>query len=282
MKPIILIVIGTVFLATAAAVGAQEKPAVRDFTFKRIGVPSPGSGRRITVQIDPEEQAEYLRVPAPVPVSIPTQPQTAPHKGDPFGWYWSVISPNLLAPNSRRLEDAVNHLRNNPDGQIVAAPRLQDLQNIVGQFGISILKATIGTRVSPAFVLAVIGIESSGRTDAVSSAGASGLMQLIPATAERFGVTDTTDPDQNIKGGVAYLDWLMKEFDNDAVMVLAAYNAGENAVRRNEGVPPYAETRAYIPKVLAAWNVAKGLCMTPPQLVSDGCVFAIKEARNGE
>ena len=129
-------------------------------------------------------------------------------------------------------------------------------------------------------MLAVIGIESSGRTEAVSSAGASGLMQLIPATADRFGVTDSTDPAENIKGGVAYLDWLMKEFDNDAVMVLAAYNAGENAVRRHEGVPPYAETRAYVPKVLAAWNVAKGLCMTPPQLISDGCVFAIKEARN--
>jgi soluble lytic murein transglycosylase-like protein len=98
-------------------------------------------------------------------------------------------------------------------------------------------------------------------------------MQLIPATAERFGVSDSTDPVQNIKGGVAYLDWLMKEFDNDPVMVLAAYNAGEGAVRNNGGVPPYAETRDYVPKVLAAWQVAQGLCVSPPMLVTDPCVF---------
>jgi soluble lytic murein transglycosylase-like protein len=98
-------------------------------------------------------------------------------------------------------------------------------------------------------------------------------MQLIPATAERFGVSDTTDPGQNIKGGVAYLNWLMEEFGNDPVLALAAYNAGEGAVRRHGGVPPYAETRAYVPKVLAAWNVAKRLCITTPQLPGDGCVF---------
>ena len=97
--------------------------------------------------------------------------------------------------------------------------------------------------------------------------------RLIPATAERFGVTDSTDPVQNIKGGVAYLDWLLKEFDNDPLMVLAAYNAGEGAVKANDGVPPYAETRDYVPKVLAAWQVAQGLCVSQPMLVTDPCVF---------
>ncbi|HMO73684.1 MAG TPA: lytic transglycosylase domain-containing protein, partial [Paracoccaceae bacterium] len=140
------------------------------------------------------------------------------------------------------------------------------------------LKATIGTQVSPALVLAVIGIESAGRVDAVSHAGAVGLMQLIPATAERFGVTDSKDPAQNIRGGVAYLDWLMKEFDRDPLMVLAAYNAGEGAVRANDGVPPYSETRDYVPKVLAAWQVAQGLCATPPELVTDPCAFRISAA----
>ncbi len=84
------------------------------------------------------------------------------------------------------------------------------MQEMADKYGTEILKATLGTEVSPALVLAVIGIESAGEADAVSSAGAQGLMQLIPATAERFGVTDSTDPVQNIKGGVAYLDWLMK------------------------------------------------------------------------
>src|SRR5690606_27796962 len=134
-----------------------------------------------------------------------------------------------------------------PEGTSVRGPRLQHMQEVADTYGKDILRATLDTNVSPALVLAVIGIESAGRSDAVSSAGAVGLMQLIPATAERFGVSDSTDPVQNIKGGVAYLDWLMKEFDNDPVMVLAAYNAGEGAVRSNGGVPPYAETRDYVP-----------------------------------
>lgn len=103
--------------------------------------------------------------------------------------------------------------------------------------------------------------------------GQKGLMQLMPATASRFGVTDVNIPAQNISGGVAYLDWLMGEFGNDPVLVLAAYNAGVGAVRKNNGVPPYSETRDYVPKVLAAFQVARGLCMTPPQLATDGCVF---------
>ena len=99
---------------------------------------------------------------------------------------------------------------------------------------------------------------------------------MIPATADRFGVENALDPAQNIQGGVAYLDWLMGEFDGDVVLALAGYNAGEGAVRRSGGVPPFAETRDYVPKVLAAWQVARGLCATVPELPSDGCVFAIR------
>ena len=65
---------------------------------------------------------------------------------------------------------------------------------------------------------------------------------------------------------MAYLYWLMQEFDGDVLLALAGYNAGEGAVRKHDGVPPFAETRAYVPKVLAAWNVARNLCMTPPEL----------------
>jgi soluble lytic murein transglycosylase-like protein len=88
------------------------------------------------------------------------------------------------------------------------------------------------------------------------------------------------DPKANIKGGVTYLDWLLKEFNRDPVLALAGYNAGEGAVREHQGVPPYGETRAYVPKVLAAWNTARGLCITPPQLISDGCVFVRRQAAN--
>jgi soluble lytic murein transglycosylase-like protein len=65
----------------------------------------------------------------------------------------------------------------------------------------------------------------------------------------------------------------MEEFGNDPILVLAGYNAGEGAVRKHGGVPPYKETRNYVPKVLAAFQVARALCLTPPQLISDGCVF---------
>jgi len=78
---------------------------------------------------------------------------------------------------------------------------------------------------------------------------------------------------QNIQGGVRYLDWLMEKFGGDPVLVLAGYNAGEGSIRDHQGVPPFPETRDYVPKVLAAFQVAKGLCLTPPQLISDGCVF---------
>ena len=143
-----------------------------------------------------------------------------------------------------------------------------------------IQRAALQFGVEEAVVRAIIHAESSYRPNALSHAGAQGLMQLIPATAERFGVTDSTDATQNIKGGVAYLDWLMKHFNNDPLMVLAAYNAGEGAVEANSGVPPYTETRDYVPKVLAAWQVAQGLCLSPPELVSDPCVFKIISASN--
>ena len=105
-------------------------------------------------------------------------------------------------------------------------------------------------------------------------------MQLIPETAARFGVQDRFDPAQNIAGGVAYLNWLMATFSGDPLMVLAGYNAGEGAVTRHNGVPPFAETRAYVPKVLAAWQVARSLCLRPPLSFQDGCVIADVAAKD--
>ena len=80
---------------------------------------------------------------------------------------------------------------------------------------------------------------------------------------------------ENLRGGMSYLRWLLSYFRGDVVLALAGYNAGEGAVRSNGGVPPYAETRDYVPKVLAAWQVAQGLCLSPPELVTDPCVFRV-------
>jgi hypothetical protein len=103
--------------------------------------------------------------------------------------------------------------------------------------------------VEEAVVRAVIHAESAYRPNAISHAGAQGLMQLIPATASRFGVSDPFDPAQNIRGGVQYLAWLMKRYGSNLTLVAAAYNAGEGAVDRNGGVPPYSETQRYVQRV---------------------------------
>jgi len=275
-----------VFWASTPAAFAQTPPFQSDFSARRVVVAKNPGGPRITVQIDPVEQAKRLAV-APKPAESPDPSAPIATAADTplapvrptaaYGWYWDKV-PTAQGAKDGRYALAMATLSQGPAGAMVRAPRLQHLQEVASKYGTEILKATIGTNVSPAFVLAVIGIESAGRPDALSSAGAQGLMQLIPATAERFGVTDATDPVQNIKGGVAYLDWLMEQFDRDPLMVLAAYNAGEGAVRANDGVPPYSETRDYVPKVLAAWQVAQGLCLTPPELVSDPCVFKVISA----
>lgn len=100
-------------------------------------------------------------------------------------------------------------------------------------------------------------------------------MQLMPDTAAKLGVADSFDPDENIKGGIAFLDALMRAYGGDPVLVLAGYNAGQTAVANAGGVPPFAETRDYVPKVLAAFEVARALCKTPPMMISDGCVFHV-------
>jgi TPR repeat protein len=101
----------------------------------------------------------------------------------------------------------------------------------------------------PALVTAVIAVESGFQSDAVSPKNAQGLMQLIPETAARFGVADSFDPEQNLRGGMSYLRWLLKRFDGDVTLAVAAYNAGENAVLQHGGVPPYPETQDYVAKI---------------------------------
>ncbi|NNE81822.1 MAG: lytic transglycosylase domain-containing protein [Silicimonas sp.] len=278
-------------VAMLAAPLAAESPGTQqeggDFTFKRVAVPKGGVSKRINVQIDPDADiyritpgAEPRRPGDPRPESaMQLPPGLMPEGPSAFDWYWEAVSPAINVDPAVRFTMAMDTLQKN--ALKIGTPRLKTLQGIVHSHGVDILKSTIGTEVSPALVLAVISVESAGRTDAVSHAGAEGLMQLMPGTAARFGVTDSLDTKQNIQGGVAYLDWLLKEFKRDPVLALAGYNAGEGAVGKHNGVPPFAETRAYVPKVLAAWNVARGMCLTPPQLISDGCVFVSQSIASG-
>lgn len=120
-----------------------------------------------------------------------------------------------------------------------------------GQVASLVRKLAPAYRLSPDLVLAVIEAESGFNPNAMSPKNAQGLMQLIPATASRFGVADVWDPEQNVRGGMAYLRWLMQNFDGDVPLVLAAYNSGEGAVQRYGGIPPFEETQGYVSRILA-------------------------------
>lgn len=239
-----------------------EPPAFPDFKAKFVKPPAKGAAPAPLAQIKP----------------VTVQPKTPSVPGSPsaigrYSWFWEGVETALPAQGGERVRVALNRLSSAPSGKAVAAPRLAVMQKLAATHGADLLRATVGTDVSPALALAVLTVESAGRVDAVSGAGAEGLMQLMPATAERFGVSDATNATQNITGGVKYLHFLLRKFRGDAVLALAGYNAGENAVIKHGGVPPFAETRDYVPKVLAAYQVARALCKTPPEFVSDGCAF---------
>jgi hypothetical protein len=120
---------------------------------------------------------------------------------------------------------------------------------VPGRYDGLIVQAAARERLDPNLLRAVIRVESAFDERAVSSAGARGLMQLMPDTAARFGVRDAFDAEQNIAGGAKYLGVLLRMFRQDVPLALAAYNAGEGNVMRYKGIPPFRETRDYVRKI---------------------------------
>jgi soluble lytic murein transglycosylase-like protein len=131
-----------------------------------------------------------------------------------------------------------------PTVEVKAPPHIEKLvRKLAPQF-----------QVDPKLALSIISVESNFDSYAVSRSAAMGLMQLIPQTARRFGVRNAFDAQQNIRGGMAYLRWLLAYYEGDVALVAAAYNAGEGAVDRHRGVPPFDETREYVKRVVARFG----------------------------
>ncbi|HSS79460.1 MAG TPA: lytic transglycosylase domain-containing protein [Thermoanaerobaculia bacterium] len=129
-----------------------------------------------------------------------------------------------------------------------------------GPFGPMIYEASRRHSFNPQVVAALIGAESAGNPRAYSRKGARGLMQLMPSTAQRFGahLEKIYEPKENLEAGIRYLSWLAEQFPDDLSKVLAAYNAGENAVWRYGGIPPYRETRDYVKRIYTTLGLAIG------------------------
>jgi soluble lytic murein transglycosylase-like protein len=164
-----------------------------------------------------------------------------------------VVHYSNTPPNRRR---GVRRIRTSSRSRAASrdrAPRRARRErspNRYSRYDAHIREAAALYQLPEAFIRAVIRVESDYHPEVVSHAGAQGLMQLMPATAARMGVTDPFDPRQNILGGSRYLRILANQFNGDLVLTIAAYNAGEGAVLRYRGIPPYEETQRYVRRVL--------------------------------
>jgi hypothetical protein len=209
-------------------------------------------------------QRRLIRPPSPVARAPSTKGSKA------HGWFWEEHDTSAASAGPHRWTDALTsiHAHRADGGELFSKDRMR---GIAGKFETQIAAAARAHGVSELLLLAVISVESAGKAGAASPKGAQGLMQLIPATAKRFSVADSFDPAQNILGGAAYLDWLLRRFGEDPILAIAGYNAGEGAIDKYKGVPPYNETRDYVAKVFDALAAAEALCGVPAETPRSTC-----------
>ena len=165
-------------------------------------------------------------------------------------------------------------------GTMVSERRVQSVILDPSTYDRLIKRTAAANRVDVALVKAVMHVESGFNPNALSPKGASGLMQLMPETAVRYGVEDIFDPVQNVQGGVRYLKDLLAMFKNNQGLAIAAYNAGENAVLRYKGIPPYNETQNYVRKVMIFRKhyTPKEIKIVTPKLAVASSVSAVSSS----
>jgi Transglycosylase SLT domain len=183
------------------------------------------------IALRPDEIASYGKVADSAPDPEPVVGGSTP----------STVRPSLEKPEADHLTQP------NPAGLGPARLNQADLGEMLNRAGAA-------HNVDVDLLASVVKAESDGQTRAVSRAGARGLMQLMPDTAAKLGVKDSFNPGQNVQGGAAYLDALLRRYHENLALALAAYNAGPQAVDRYHGIPPYPETRAYVARVIHQFN----------------------------
>lgn len=187
-----------------------------------------------------QDKTPILRpVVSPSPsLSVRQRPKLTREGSVSFPALAAIRSPNLVFQGQYGLPSETTA----PLGQ-------EGTEHHLGNYSDFIIAAAAQHQVDPLLIRAVILTESSGKRGARSPKGAMGLMQLMPATAARFGVSNAYDPAQNIAGGARYLRWLLDYFGGNVRLALAGYNAGEGAVNKYGGIPPYKETQSYVQRV---------------------------------
>lgn len=194
------------------------------------GLLSTADGASITAYRDSSGRVIFVNEDAPGTATAPAAAAKLPAQQPGRNPKKAVVSTRLLGPGIAR-----------PGSVLAAAFR--------GAWDEMIAGTASRHQVDPKLVRAIVRVESNFNPYAVSPRGARGLMQLIPATARRFGVSNVFDPGANLDGGVRYLKYLMNLYGGDVKLSLAAYNAGENAVADHNGIPPYRETQDYLRKI---------------------------------
>lgn len=216
--------------------------------------PAPPALKAVPERLTPEapkaSEAPKPEAPASTQAPASTPVPAAVSKSEPPAPAPATLPKATPAPPAApSLNDQAERLRKAADLMVQVNDQLGVPQSPYGQI---IYDIAIRHSINPHLVAALIHVESAFNARAVSPKGAYGLMQLLPETARRFGLNkkkDLFDPKKNLEAGVRYLKWLTTRFDGDAQKILAAYNAGEGAVQRFGGIPPYQETQNYVSKI---------------------------------